>query len=64
MPLFVHLENGNKALMFRIVNTRSNILMELEATVMFMRFVDDENGQMRRKYFPLKLKQAKETSFP
>lgn len=57
-------KNGNKALMFRIVNTRSNILMELEATVMFMRFVDDENGELRRKYFPLKLETRKINFFP
>ena len=57
-------KNGNNALMFRIVNTRSNILMELEATVLFMRFVKDETGHLRRKYFSLKLQTSKINFFP
>jgi len=57
-------KNGNKALMFRIINTRSNILMELEATVMFMRLVKNTDGQSQRKYFDLKLQTRKINFFP
>ena len=43
-----------KALMFRIANSRDNILMEMEANAM-MTFLDKSDGRFTRKYFPLKL---------
>ena len=43
-----------KALMFRVANSRSNVLMEMEANAM-MTYLDKSNNQFTRKYFPLKL---------
>jgi len=43
-----------KALMFRVANSRDNILMEMEANAM-MTFLDKSNSRFTRKYFPLKL---------
>lgn len=43
-----------KALMFRIANSRPNILMEMEANAMIT-FLDKNNEQFTRKYYPLKL---------
>jgi inward rectifier potassium channel len=43
-----------KALMFRIANSRPNILMEMEANAMIT-FLDKINEQFTRKYYPLKL---------
>jgi inward rectifier potassium channel len=46
-------QNG-KALMFRVANSRDNILMEMEANAM-MTFLDKNDNKFTRKYFPLKL---------
>jgi len=43
-----------KALMFRIANSRPNILMEMEANAMIT-FLDKINEQFTRQYYPLKL---------
>ncbi len=43
-----------KALMFRVANSRDNILMEMEANAM-MTSLDKSDGRFTRKYFPLKL---------
>ncbi len=43
-----------KALMFRVANSRDNILMEMEANAM-MTSLDKGDGRFTRKYFPLKL---------
>lgn len=43
-----------KALMFRVANSRDNILMEMEANAM-MTFIDKSDDKFNRKYFPLKL---------
>jgi inward rectifier potassium channel len=43
-----------KALMFRVANSRDNILMEMEANAM-MTSLDKGDGRFIRKYFPLKL---------
>jgi inward rectifier potassium channel len=43
-----------KALMFRVANSRENILMEMEANAM-LTFLDKSEGRFTRKYFPLKL---------
>lgn len=45
---------GGKALMIRIVNTRPNVLLDLEARMMLVLYVND-NGLLNRKYFTLKL---------
>jgi inward rectifier potassium channel len=43
-----------RALMFRIANSRSNVLMEMEASAMIS-FLDKSNNQFNRKYFPMEL---------
>jgi len=43
-----------RALMFRVANSRDNILMEMEANAM-MTFLDKSDSNFTRKYFPLKL---------
>ena len=45
---------GRNALMFRVANSRDNILMEMEANAM-MTFLDKSDNRFTRKYFPLKL---------
>ena len=45
---------GGNALMFRVANSRDNILMEMEANAM-MTFLDKSENRFTRKYFPLKL---------
>jgi len=45
---------GGNALMFRVANSRDNILMEMEANAM-MTFLDKSDNRFTRKYFPLKL---------
>ena len=50
-------------LMFRIVNGRSNQLIELEAKVMFARFVN-ENGRVVRRFDILELERRRVTFFP
>jgi inward rectifier potassium channel len=46
-------QEGN-ALMFRVANSRDNILMEMEAIAMIT-FLDKSDKRFTRKYFPLKL---------
>jgi len=46
---------GRNALMFRVVNRRSNILMEFEARVMVKLEKLDENGEWKRSFHRLKL---------
>ena len=43
-----------KALMFRVANSRENILMEMEANAM-MTYLDKSDNRFTRKYYPLKL---------
>ncbi|WP_262511749.1 hypothetical protein [Adhaeribacter pallidiroseus] len=50
-------------LMFRIVNQRSNMLMEMESRMMLV-LVDHTNDQHNRKYYSLKLEVANIIFFP
>jgi len=43
-----------KALMFRVANSRENILMEMEANAM-MTYLDKSDSRFTRRYYPLKL---------
>jgi len=43
-----------KALMFRVANSRDNILMEMEANTM-MTYLDKSDSRYTRRYYPLKL---------
>jgi inward rectifier potassium channel len=43
-----------KALMFRVANSRENILMEMEANAM-LTYLDKSDNRFTRKYYPLKL---------
>ena len=54
---------GITGLMFRIVNGRNNQLIEVEAKVMFARFVN-ENGRTVRRFDILELERRKVTFFP
>lgn len=54
---------GINGLMFRIVNGRTNQLIELEAKVMFARFVN-ENGRVVRRFDILELERRRVTFFP
>src|SRR5688572_11220274 len=54
---------GMTGLMFRIVNGRTSQLIELEAKVMFARFVN-ENGRVVRRFDILELERRKVTFFP
>ena len=54
---------GIKGLMFRIVNGRNNQLIELEAKVMFARFIK-EQGRTVRRFDILELERRKVTFFP
>jgi inward rectifier potassium channel len=49
---------GMTALEFRIANQRSNVLMDLQATVIFMT-VERANGELRRKFAELTLERQK-----
>jgi inward rectifier potassium channel len=51
------------AFMFRLVNVRSNQLLEVKAQVMFARFVN-ENGKRVRKFDTLSLERRSVTFFP
>ncbi len=55
-------QNGT-ALMFRLVNMRSSQLIEVAAQVSLTRFTE-ENGQIVRRFEPLKLEREKVTFFP
>jgi inward rectifier potassium channel len=52
------------SLQFRIANKRSNILMELEATVTLMTVEIGENGALQRKFKELKLERPKVLFLP
>jgi inward rectifier potassium channel len=54
---------GITAFMFRIVNSRSNQLIEMRALVTFARFVE-ENGRRVRKFDVLSLERRSVTFFP
>lgn len=54
---------GITGLMFRLVNGRSNQMIEVEAKVMFARFCD-ENGKSVRKFDELDLERRKVAFFP
>lgn len=54
---------GRTGFMFRIVNGRSNQLIEVEAKVMFVRFVN-ENGEAKRRFDLLDLERRKVAFFP
>jgi inward rectifier potassium channel len=54
---------GVEGLMFRLVNGRSSQLIEVEARVLFARFVN-ENGKAVRRFDFLKLEREKVTFFP
>ena len=49
--------------MFRIANQRSTQIIELEATVVFSKMVEEEGKRVRR-FYPLPLERAKVTFFP
>ena len=51
------------ALMFRVVNKLSNLIIDLDATVMLMT-VHSVNGQLTRKYELLELERRKIFFFP
>jgi inward rectifier potassium channel len=55
--------NGD-GLMFRIVNSRRNEIIELEAKVLFSAMEDDGRGGQVRRYTPLSLERNKVTFFP
>jgi len=52
------------SLQFRIANKRSNVLMELEATVTLMTVEVGENGALQRKFKELKLERPKVLFLP
>ena len=52
-----------RGLMFRIANQRSTQIIELEATVVFSK-MEQENGRLLRKFYPLKLERSKVIFFP
>jgi inward rectifier potassium channel len=54
---------GGQGLMFRMVNGRSNQLIEVETKVMFARFVDDK-GKPVRRFDLLSLEREKVAFFP
>jgi len=55
---------GTRGFMFRIVNGRSNQLIEVEAKVMFVRFVDEGDGVPKRRFDLLELERRKVAFFP
>src|ERR1041384_4180199 len=54
---------GITGFMFRLVNTRSNQLLEVEAKLMFVHMVQ-ENGRVVRRFDPMELERRKVTFFP
>jgi inward rectifier potassium channel len=54
---------GGEGFMFRIVNGRNNQLIEMEAKVMFARFVN-ENGRTVRRFDILELERRRVSFFP
>ena len=55
-------EDGT-GLEFRVANARSNVLMELQATVLLMT-VDSSDGRLKRDYYDLALERSKIYFFP
>ena len=53
-----------RALQFRIVNQRSNQIIQLEAQVLFSHLTRDGRGQEIRRYYVLPLERNKVTFFP
>ncbi|MFL6277444.1 MAG: ion channel [Blastocatellia bacterium] len=51
------------AFMFRMVNARSNQIVELNCKVLFARF-EEENGQSIRRFYPLELERDRVVFFP
>ena len=56
--------NSSQGLMFRIVNTRRNEIIQLEAQVLFSAIEPDGRGGHVRRYWPLPLERNKVTFFP
>jgi inward rectifier potassium channel len=56
--------NTGRGLMFRIVNTRRNEIIQLEAQVLFSAIEPDGRGGHVRRYTPLPLERNKVTFFP
>ncbi len=54
---------GGKSLQFRLVNRRTNNLIDLEARVLLMT-VEGVNGRPQRRYFPLELERPDILFFP
>lgn len=54
---------GGSSLQFRMANGRSNVLMELDAKVLWMT-VEQVNGEMKRSYADLKLERSQVYFFP
>jgi inward rectifier potassium channel len=54
---------GGTAFEFRIANERSNQLIEVEAQVLLARR-EYQNGQMKRRFYPLTLERTQVTFFP
>jgi inward rectifier potassium channel len=54
---------GINGFMFRIVNSRNNQLIEINAQVTFSRFIE-KNGELTRKFSSLTLEREKVTFFP
>jgi inward rectifier potassium channel len=54
---------GITGFMFRLVNTRSNQLLEVEAKLLFVHMVN-ENGRVVRRFDPMELERRKVTFFP
>jgi inward rectifier potassium channel len=47
--------NGERALMFRVVNKRNNVLLEVEVTVMAVWNEKNSDGEIKRNFQPLEL---------
>jgi inward rectifier potassium channel len=56
--------NNSQGLMFRIVNTRRNEIIQLEAQVLFSAIEPDGRGGQVRRYAALPLERNKVTFFP
>jgi inward rectifier potassium channel len=54
---------GGTSLQFRVVNRRSNNIVDLEARVLLM-LVEDANGQLQRTFLPLNLERPSVLFFP
>ena len=56
--------NEGQALMFRVVNTRRNEILQLEAQVLFTEMQPDGRGGVARRYWLLPLERNRVTFFP